>query len=297
MQHFLNDISLNDLFKTGVQRGYLLNFKSMKNIFSVKLGSTIYMYGSPYAGKTQFKYEILMQLSMLYGLRHAIYDPETGRPEHVKVMLTEIYTGKDFYDTYGRKMEEADVYKAANFLDEHFYLFTGEDLSPIDFYSEVELFSKEHNKDIHTTSIDPWDDMIHDMTDFNGRDDKYLAHILKAVREDAIRTNRCHIIVTHVRDQQIVTEGGLRYYPPATPRELAGGQVWYRKGMTMMSIWKPPIGKSDSEGGNFEWDDIQIIMQKQKPQGVALRGEQNNIATLKFDPKKHRYYEPDGQTF
>jgi len=44
---------IDELYENGVVKGYELSFESAKDLFSIKLGCTTYVYAAPYAGKSQ----------------------------------------------------------------------------------------------------------------------------------------------------------------------------------------------------------------------------------------------------
>ena len=96
-------------------------------------------------------------------------------------------------------------------------------------------------------------------------------------------------IITHPRDQQIKERDGIRFYPPPTPRDYAGGQAWYRKGLGMICIWRPTKGLKDDHGIEYQENETQVIIQKAKPRGVGKKG----TIKLFFDLEKLRYYEKD----
>jgi hypothetical protein len=79
---------------------------------------------------------------------------------------------------------------------------------------------------------------------------------------------------------------GIKYYPPADPRYIDGGETSFRKGEQMICVWRPPFGVS-KDGNQYQGNEVKIIVQKTKPKGVGEIGE----ATLFFDKWKNCYYE------
>jgi hypothetical protein len=287
-----------DRFTHGVKRGEHVGYKCLEDIYSVKQGTTLYLYGSPHCGKTELKYDLLINLSLQYGWKHAIYDPETGDPLDIIETIAEKYVQKDYHAGYGNQMTMKERVSAETWIEEHFYIIHAPDgITLLEFYEKCEEIEREFNISLHTTSIDPWDDVDHDYTEFNGsgRDDRYLEGALKHVRRIAKTHNWYNILVTHIRDQELVKDKATqqRYYPAPSPREIAKGQVWYRKGMAMVGLWRPKVGLNDINGIPYEWNEIHFIPSKQKPKGVAIPGEKPHHASLFYNPKTHRYYEKD----
>lgn len=288
---------VSKLFNEGRQRGYYVGFECLKDIFSIIPGTTLYLYGAPFSGKTHVKYEFLMYLTEAYKWKHAVFDPETGTKEDIIQHLIEIYTRKKFHGP--NKMSEAERMQAEMYLNDYFFIIDPgmEDMTIKKFYAECEKIEKEKKVKLNTTSIDPYDDLKEDAGEFNmnstGAD--YLTEVLKYARRKAKEQSWYNIIVTHVRDQDKVKDrdSGIWYYPPPTPREIAKGQAWFRKGMAMVGIWRCPKGLCDDEGRPFEWNQLYFIPHKQKPKGVAINGDKPPFASMFWDPETGRYFERD----
>lgn len=287
----LSDVEdkIDELWENGIQRGYDVGF-SFDNI-SIKLSCTTYIYSAPYSGKTQFWFEILINLSKNYGLKHAIFSPETGRKEEIFIEFMQCEAMKDFYDTYKNRMSLDQRKKARDFVDEHFIVLDPDDevLTLETFYNYIDIIERVYNIKIHTTTVDPFNEMYHDFSQYNNRQDMYIEAMLGMVRRNARTTNRHNCIITHVQDQQLVKdqETGRLYYPMPTFRQVAGGQAWSRKGEQMLAIWRPPTFLKDEYGQCYDDNQTVIGIQKSKPKGIGKTG----LVNLWYDPKKHSYYE------
>ena len=289
----LHDVEdkIEDLWVNGVQRGYEIGF-GIEEI-SIKIGCTTYIYSAPYSGKTQVWFEILVNLSKQYGLKHAIFSPETGRAEEIFVELIECVARADFYDTFKNKMPENLKKEAKSFVDEHFIVIDPNDevLTLEAFYDYVDIIERVYNVKIHTTTVDPFNEMYHDFSKYNNRQDMYIEAMLGMIRRNARVTNRHNCVITHVQDQQMVkdNDSGKMYYPIPTFRQVAGGQAWSRKGEQMLSIWRPPTFLSDEDGNPYQNNQTIIAVQKSKPKGVGKTG----IVNLFYDAKSHGYYKDE----
>lgn len=290
---------------TGVPRGKLLGFRGFQEAFSIMEGNVTWLYGAPASGKTIFKYEILRQLTEFYGWNHLVADPETGTVQTVSSHIVKTLAGKDLGKQYNNQMSIGEQAEAETKANEHFYLLdvmytkrTVEDL-----FDEALRIQDKKKKKIHTISIDPWNYLAHDKAKYGGRDDTYLEEILAYIIRRSMKEKFHTIVVTHPRDQQqrsIKVDGIMRYYyPPVSPRELAGGQVWFRMGMGMLSIWRPPRwwqNPIDDEHNPFEIvkkNEAHVFFQKKKPEGVSAQGDLTEMAKLYWDAKNRRYYELD----
>jgi len=279
--------SVCDLYERGIQKGNYVGFECLKDLYSVKLGYTTYVVGAPYSGKTEFMYEILINLSLFYGWKHALFSPESGSKEEIVAELCHKYIEKPFYGEY--RMTEMERYKAEAWLDEYFFIIDPDDkdLAIPEFYKLVDEIENKYGVTIQTTVGDPFNEFKHNFSKDEGRQDLYIERILGDVRKNAKAKNRHNFIVTHCRDQKPITHDGVTYFPPPTARDYAGGQAWFRKGMAMVCIYRPPAGLNDENGQPYENNETQVIIQKSKPKGIG----RNGIAKLFWDWKRSRYYE------
>lgn len=277
---------IEEKWEKGQQKGYEVTFESLKDKISIKLGATTFVYGQPASGKSQIWFEILVDLSVNYGMRHAIYSPETGDSADIFIELMSIYAQSTFYTSSFRMTPKQKV-EAKQFVDKHFIVLDPQDgvFTIEDFWTYIDIIERVFEAKIHTTCADPFNEFAHDFSKDNGRQDSYLERILGANRRNARTNNRHNCLITHVQDQQIEKQGDLFYYPPATARQIAGGQAWFRKGEQMLSIWRPKEGMLNTDGLPYEKNESLIFIQKSKPKGVGEVGQ----VSLYYSVNKHSY--------
>ena len=124
-----------------------------------------------------------------------------------------------------------------------------------------------------------------------GREDKYLSRILGLARKNARKTNRHNCIINHVRDQPMVhakTIAGteISYFPIPSARDFAGGQVWFRKGLSVLIPWRPPKDLLLGDGTGAQENEVHLKVAKSKPKGVS----KNGIYKMYLDIQKYQYY-------
>ena len=286
---------LDDLYQKGNVRGYEIGFEDLDNHYTVKMGSTTYIYGAPASGKTQVWFEFLINLSILHGLNHVIFSPETGDATEIFAELISMVGKGDFTNTYKNQIPMKQAQEATKFVNDHFFILDPEDkvINHKDFFNYVDEVERVYNKKIHTATIDPFNEFKQDLREYGGRQDFYLEHVLTEVRQNAKLRNRHNCIITHVQDQQLRQDKGnkeLFYYPQPTYREIAGGQAWSRKGMSMLSVWRPKPGLANIDGEFYQVNETVIDIQKSKPKGTGITGQ----VSLLYDIKKHRYTDLNG---
>ena len=280
-------------WEQGVGKGFTCGLPAIDDIYRMYLGYFSTIYGAAFSGKSQLWHHYLYYLSRRYGLRHAIFSPETGDGIDTFGELMEIHAQADFMDNGHGKMTAEQRDNAKRFIGKHFIVIDpGEkDMSLDDMFDTCEILERYFKTKLHTITIDPWNDLDEDMSGDDGREDKYLKRELKKVRVKA-RANHWHVaIVTHTRDQAALTytqdDERFTFYPPATFREIAGGQLWSRRGFQMMSVWRPPVKMTSYKDRNLHGDEVYWIQQKFKPKYAGKIGE----AVLRYDVKEKRYYE------
>lgn len=279
---------LNDLRNKGHLKGWSIGWGFDSLPITIKEGCTSYVAGAPHDGKTEFWLEILINLSVKYKIRHAIFTPETGTIEDIISELCFKYIGKPYIKTQDNPMTEAERICAEMFVDEYFYIIDPLDdkMTADDFYKIVDDIEINEGKRIHTTMIDPFNELSHDFSKDEGRQDLYIERILGDVRKNARKTNRHNCVITHVRDQAPITANDVTFFPMATAREIAGGQAWFRKGLLMIIIWRPPYGLNDENGIAYQKNEVKIRVVKSKPKGVSVNG----TYTMFYDVQKNAYY-------
>jgi hypothetical protein len=196
------DHLLDDMYQNGFTKGYLTNWRHFDDYYSIRLGYTTYIYGAPFTGKSKFCFNILVNLSVNYGLKHLIYSPETGAKEDVYAMLIQIYAQGDITNTFKNQIPDEKYKEAKTFIGKHFIVIstdeTDTDLTLEELLDYADIISAKFETKIDTITIDPWNELKHEE---EYKRDLYLNAALKKARVNARKKNRHIFILTHVRDQ------------------------------------------------------------------------------------------------
>lgn len=276
------DISarLNDLYQKGQDRGYSSGFKGVDPYYRVKLGCTTYITGIPSHGKSQFLFDMLMNLSINEGVKHVLFTPETGETHDVWIKLIEMYTRKRF-SKHGyigeHQMSQKDLSLATGFLSEFFRVIDPMEssTSPQNFLEFAESIQQDFP--FQTLTLDPWNELDHDFTIKAGREDKYLEFTLGEVRRASRKMQIHTFLVAHPRTKLRNAAGD---YDAPTAYEISGGAPWYSKAESIICVHRP----------DEMIDSTEIIIQKAKPAIIGKKGK----ATLNFNIKTGRYDDPFG---
>ena len=281
--------SLTQLRENGVSKGAWTGFDSLFDKYSVKKGSTTYIYAGAHQGKSQFGFELMMNLSEYSGWTWAVYSPETGSPTEVFAELLWVYLRKPYLvnDKVTASNEEAE--RAVEFINKHFYIIDSglQDLSVEGFYTCVSEIESKGVK-IDGCLIDPFTEIKTDVS-AGVRDDIAIGQVLTKVRKHSSDNNYHTIVTVHTKHQQAKYKNGIPYVDKPTMNDIAGGMQWSRKGMMIINVWRCPYGLEDANGVPYEPNQVEITVVKAKPKIVGKLGS----VTLYYDKVKNRYYELD----
>jgi twinkle protein len=275
-----NDLSaeFSALYKNGLTPGEYVGFENLAELYSVKLGCTTYIGGIPSHGKTEFLFEVLMNLACFKGWKHIIFSPETGTAASIFAELAHKYTMKPFDKRWHFRMEENEAFKALAFLDEYFTIIEPDEkgCTVDDIFKAVSEIKKE--KFINTVTIDPWNELNHNFSEYGGREDKYLENKLGKIRRMSRDLNIHSFIIAHPKGLRPNQQG---FFEMPTAYDLSGGGAWYAKAETIIAVWRPPAIDGTAK------NEVVVEIQKAKPKEIGKKGQ----ATLFFDLEKSRYYE------
>ena len=280
---------LTTLRQNGVQKGCWTGFADLFNIYSCKRGSTTYLYAGAHQGKSQFAFEIMINLSEYEGWRWAIYSPETGSPAEVYAELAWVYLRKPFLINDKINATEAEAARAMEFLQDHFYVVDPglQDLSIKGFYSAVETIEETGVK-IDGCLIDPFTEIKTDV-DSGIRDDIAIGKNLTQIRKTSADKDYHTIVTVHTKHQQTKVKNGTPYVDVPTMNDIAGGMQWSRKGMMVLNVWRCPFGMEDENGIPYEENQVRVTVVKAKPKAAGKLGH----IYMYYDKMSNRYYMRD----
>jgi len=275
----------------GYQRGVDIGWKVAEEYMTILKGTTSIGFGAPYSGKTQFFFNVMINIARTQDWRFVIFTPETGSVSQIYGELISISAGQSFIGDF--KMTEDRFKEHSNFIAKHFLVIDneGKNMEVEDFYNQIEAIEREYDIHVDCTLIDPANFLDLNVNAQGGREDKAWGKVYDAMLTDARMNKRHNAIITHTRDQQIQKRGEQMYYPPAHPREMAAGQISFRKGMLIWSAYRPldinnnPL--TDEDGNLYEENETHIIISKAKPKGTAKIGR----FKLYYDFQRNQYYE------
>ena len=277
---------LNRMRQNGVKKGEYAGFDELHEKYSIKRGSTTYLYAGAHQGKSQFAFEIMVNLAQYSGWKWAVYSPETGSPAEVFAELAWVYLRKPFLLNDTINATDIEAQRAINFLSEHFYIIDPglKDMTIQAFYKAVEDIESGGIK-IDGCLIDPFTEIKTDVN--NGvRDDIVIGNVLTIVRKTSADRDYHTIVTVHTTQQQTKVKNGVSYVDVPTMNNIAGGMQWSRKGMMVLNVWRCPYGLDDKDGIPYEPNQVLVTITKAKPKAVGSVGS----IYMYYDRIRNRYY-------
>jgi twinkle protein len=265
--------SLSTLRNEGVKKGAWTGFDSLFDKYSVKKGSTTYIYAGAHQGKSQFGFELMMNLSEYSGWKWAVYTPETGSPTEVFAELLWVYLRKPFLINDHLTATDEETEKAISFINDHFYIIDSglQDLSVEGFYTAVDQIEADNFITIDGCMIDPFTEIKTDVAS-GVRDDIAIGQVLTKIRKHSAEKDYHTIVTVHTKHQQAKYKSGVPYVDKPTMNDIAGGMQWSRKGMMVVNVWRCPYGLEDGNGVPYEPNQVEITIVKAKPKIVGSLG-------------------------
>jgi hypothetical protein len=280
--------SLMSLRTNGVKRGEWVGLPTLSEYYSMKKGSTTYIYAGAHAGKSQFTWEMIMNVAQYSGWKFAIYSPETGSPAEVFSELLWVYLRKPFLAFDEICATDEEVRNAIAFVEKHFFIIDSglNSLTIEGFYTAVGELEESTGLKMDGCVIDPFTELTTDVMS-GQREDLAIGNVLTKVRKYSSEHKVHTIISVHTKYIQSRIQDGISFIPKPTYNDIAGGQMWSRKGMMMISVWRCPFGVNDPNGVPYAANQVEITITKAKPKIVGKLG----TVTMFYDRLSNRYYE------
>lgn len=284
---------LDQYRKTKITKGESTGFRELDKLWSVKHGTFTIVFSEPTHGKSEFILEACINQAERHNKRSLIYSPETGDFNAVVAELFHKMTGFEMIKDSYFACEDKEYYNYLAQLNENFLVIDSEERA----LSVQELFdiAAEWEKDNPGQKIDiivgePYNELLHDMSNHGGRQDLYIEDLLTSIRRLCYKRKKHFFLSIHPASSMSITDKKVTYYPKPLPRNAAGGQALYRKAMTWITLWRPPIDLMADNGFPYLQNEVHVFIDKAKPKGVSFKGK----CKLFFDWRRNRYYEDYG---
>lgn len=256
--------------------------------------TTLLIGGEPNHGKSQFAYELIMQLMEKHNFKIALFSTESGDVEKIFSQFCSFYIGKPFAKLRpdGKPnqfaMSNDEVVIAQNFLLKKLFVFKQNRLDTAyqtleNIYKQLDETEKLYDITFDSLVIDP----VYDVDDFEGGH-KDVLKVLNRFNLEAKARNRYDIMVNHVSETaKYIDKSGKRVKMEALADEFYGGKNNQRKAEMMVLVHRPIPNDKEEEGELVAFNQTNIKILKIKPDGMAKWG----TYPIYFNFATRRYYE------
>lgn len=281
----------------GLKKGAWLGFAGLDELWTMKRGSTTYLVAPPHVGKSSFINEIVDNLICFSGWKVVIFSPETGCAKDVYNELLWTHLKIPFIKNKKNiNASDADVADAFRVLRNNVRVldFGIKDVTIDMIYQQVLRLKEAEGFDADLLIIDPFTEIKSDVSR-GAREDIAIGELLTKIRRYSSKYDLHTLVAVHTKTLEFsvakdINGNAMRYQAQASMFDVAGGNMWSRKGMMIITLWRPPVGLPYGDDGQYYYGDETVVkIEKAKPKNAGSRGE----FVLKYDRIANRYYETD----
>jgi twinkle protein len=267
---FLDDTL--SLYRDGRKRGLSTGWLSLDEFVTIREGELSVVTGIPNSGKSEFIDALAVNLAQRYGWRFALCSFENPPGEHLS-KLAEKYLGLPFWDGPIRRMTEAELIRATDWLNDHFHLIRFDDEAPtIDSILEKARAAVMRHG-IRGLVIDPYNEIEH-RRPINMTETEYVSQLLGKVKRFG-QNHAVHVWFVAHPAKLHRDNGGL---PVPTLYDISGSANWTNKADIGIVVHRDP--EKDPTRAD-------IYLRKVRFKSVGKIG----VASLRWDPATGRYAE------
>jgi twinkle protein len=223
------------LYRDGRKRGHSTGWPSLDAYMTIRNGELSVVTGVPGSGKSEFIDALTVNLANRYGWRFAVCSFENPPDEHIS-KLAEKYLGLPFWDGPRRRMSEAELRRAIDWIEDRFYLIRFDDEAPMIEAILAKARAAVMRHGVRGLVVDPYNEIEHQRP-LNMTETEYVSQLLGKVKRFA-QNHEVHVwIVAHPAKMQRA-ENGSR--PVPTLYDISGSANWVNKADLGIVIHRDP---------------------------------------------------------
>jgi twinkle protein len=249
---------------------------SLDQFITIRPGELTVVTGVPNAGKSEFIDALMVNIAVAYGWKFAVCSFENPPAEHIS-KLAEKYLGTPFWDGPTRRMSEAELMRAVEWLDGHFHFIRCDDDAPTIETILEKARAAVLRYGIRGLVIDPYNEIEHRRPS-NMSETEYVSWMLGQVKRFG---QSCGVHVWFVaHPAKLHRENGK--LPVPTLYNISGSANWANKADIGVVVHREP----DEDPTRAD-----IYIRKVRFKSVGRIGG----ASLRWDRATGRYTEIDGE--
>lgn len=275
-------------FGSPLIKGLPLGFTELANHLTIHSGHSIAINGYPGSGKTSFMLYLLTLMAVSYGWKSICYTPENYPIKLVYDHLIEIYIGKSSKRTSKNKMSIMEYKEGKNFIKNHIYLISDEDMESIDDGYSVNRILKTFENAIRRFGVkiccfDPWNALSH-KRDRQYNIDDYTKAQLSKINRFTSKHDLLMIIGVHPPTPE---KNAHKVYNAPSMFDVEGGASWSKKLYEIICVHRSSDEPQDTT--------TEVHIQKVKFQKITgFPTPRSMPAKLTFQRNSNRFTDPDG---
>lgn len=266
-------IRLIDGYNKGKQPGETSYFKSLDDMFTLRMGFLYCFTGWPSSGKSEFLTQLAVLQANFKKRKVALYSPESYPVDEFIDMFIHCYLGKSTDRRFPNVCSVDDYNRAIEWVDKHFYFCDWQETP--DGETILKSFELLRTFGCEIFVVDPFNSLVTE------GEEKNIAIGLKknltAFKRFAAQKRVMVWLVEHPKTPNDTKE----YDTIPGPRNLFGGTMWWNKVDVLATVHRP--NREDRTDRTVTFKTWKI--KKQELNGTP--GE----ATIFFDIRTKRYYE------
>ena len=274
----LTDLSdrVVNIHQHGMPKAEATGWRSMDGKYGVRAGEWTVVTGIPGHGKSEWLDALMINLCRNSGWRFAVYSPENQPLELHVSKLAEKLIGKPFNRGPSERINEDELRKATDWLNEKVTFILPEEptLDCLLSLAKALVF----RKGIRGLILDPWNEIEHSRPD-NLSETEYVSQSLSRIRSFA-RQNGVHVFVVCHPTKLAKDKDGS--YPVPTPYDISGSAHWRNKADNAIAVWR------DFEPGRRV---TEIHIQKVRFKDIGQAGQKVDLI---YHLPTGRYFDDDG---
>lgn len=224
-------------------KNYSIGLPESDTFFKLAFGEWTVVTGIPNSGKSDVVDQICCNMAVNYGMRCAMFSPESFPYEgHIKRIANKLNE---------KNCTNEDLNNTKDFIQDHFY-WIKIDLENLTLEGILDAFKQlVFQKGINIVVIDPWNMLDHSAQ----RDHSYIGRALSQITQFCQQTNTHLFLVAHPR--KIESENGN--YKKPTLYDISGSADFFNKAYNGMIVFRC-IGQKTK----YDSDIVKMYIEKVK---------------------------------
>jgi len=254
------------LYDKGLMGGISTGYKGVDDIYTVLQGQLTIVTGLPGSGKSQFIDNVMVNLAKNNDWKWAVASFENPPALHI-VKLSEIFTGKPFFDGVNPRMTKEDLSGSKAFVNNHFAFLDSKDGDPTTIDSIIDRAKQSVMRlGCRGLVVDPYNYIAQ-----SGGDNEHqsISEMLTRMVQFARSHDLAIFFIAHPAKMRQNDNGS---YPIPKGMHISGSAAWFAKADNGLTVHR-------------EEDHVEVHSWKARFKWIGTVGSCN----LTFDPVSGRY--------